>query len=55
MVDKPSGGLVTAAIPKALAERIEHEVLEQGTYQSLTTFVAEAVRRRLEQLDSARV
>jgi Arc/MetJ-type ribon-helix-helix transcriptional regulator len=52
MVDDIRERLIKAAIPKGLVERVEREALDQGTYSSLSTFIADAVRRRLEELET---
>jgi metal-responsive CopG/Arc/MetJ family transcriptional regulator len=47
---------VTLKIPKALADEIDH-VIESGTlgYRSRAELASEAIRRRLEQLNSNRL
>ena len=44
---------VSSAIPRALADRARKEALPKGEYPSLTAFIADAVRRRLEDLKEA--
>ncbi|MCJ7759739.1 hypothetical protein MUP59_01155 [Candidatus Bathyarchaeota archaeon] len=52
MADDLRERLFRAAIPKTLVERVEREALEQGSCSSMSTFIADAVRRRLEQLET---
>lgn len=41
---------ISTAIPRTLAKRIEREVLKKGKYRSLTAFLADAAKRRLQDL-----
>ena len=43
---------ISTAIPKSLANKIREIIAEQGGYTGLTAFVADAVRRRIEQLET---
>jgi hypothetical protein len=43
---------ISTAIPRTLAKRIREVIAEQGGYTGLTAFVADAVLRRIEQLEA---
>jgi len=43
---------VTTKIPRALADRAKRLIKEESGYPSLLSFVSDAVRRRLEQLET---
>ena len=46
---------ISLSLPKPLVERVRRRIQEDGTYPSIASFVAEAVRRRLEELERGEV
>ena len=44
---------ISLSLPKPLVERVRRRIQEDGTYPSIASFVAEAVRRRLEEIEKA--